>query len=164
MNYLRTYTFNPEGEEIIRYRGKVISRQETVYGTTIAKLTTLGFEGTDAGLDYSLFEYLMAWKNDGTDWHFIYSTGISTFDNGTFAVGTDWKEEFNWINKNDLKQMLSYLGMTEVEFEELPFPHKVSDISQYFGVENVFGSSYGSFCIFMDGRNRHAEYHEMELN
>ena len=157
--------FNPEGEEIVRVAGYVITRQDEILATTIAKLERLGFEGFDVSLVYSLFDYSMAWKSDGVDWHFIYSTGINKFDNGTFPVDCDWKKEFDWINENDLRGLLSYVDQTEEEFEEYPFPQKVSDISQYFGVDNVFGESHGRhFRVFVDGRNRHAEYREMESN
>lgn len=157
MNYLKNYTISLD-KDIPQNDGKV----ETFTGTTLSKLERLGFEGVDASLEISLFEYGMAWTEKGGEWHFVYRIDSGLFTNASFPSDTDWKREFDWIG--DTEPFFSYLGTTIEDmavprFEELPFPMKVSSISDYYGHVNVFGESYWEgFHVFTDGRDRVAEY------
>ena len=162
MQYLRTYDINVKEEKEFDTTGKPIKDYESVDATTISKLERLGFTGIDLSLEISLLEYGMAWVKKGSDWHFIHKHTFSFhgFDHSTFPVDTDWRSEFSWM-LDDLNSFLSYIDMTEEEFEAVDFPVKVFDLVGYWGVENVFGTSYTGFIIFADGKNRRQEYLEM---
>jgi len=111
-------------------------------GKTIEDYEAEGYEGSDASLEISLFEYGLIWKDRRPEgYHFIYGTsmdsnGYNKFDSGWITSDRD----FDWI---DLKDVLSYTGLSEEEWAKLPLPNKVSDVFNYYGHENVFGSSYG---------------------
>lgn len=159
MNYLKQYTINLEHDKQIRN----IGRKEEITGTTLAKLERLGFEGSDASLEISLFDYGMAWVEKDGEYHFIFAVDIvqGRFDNGTFPVGTDWKKEFGWMNPADIARFLDTNGVSEEEFSSYPFTQQVYDLTNYWGWENIFGGCYyEGFYIFKDGRNRVIEWLE----
>ena len=125
---------------------------------TIKQLKDEGYTGQDSGLDYCLFDYGLAWKEDGNDFRFIYSTGrknaegAELFDWGCIAKDTDCAKEFNWIG--DWQPMLSTLGLTT--FEEWngdDLPRKIADLVSYYGVENIFGSTYSECFAIRDPQN-----------
>lgn len=115
---------------------------------TIPKLEQLGYIGTDADLATSLFEYGLAWKEDGKQIEFIYAIGGDydkveynnpAFDSITFDADLDVRKEFDWA---DFEEVESFTGLTSVQFDALPLPQKINDLIGYYGFENVCGSSY----------------------
>jgi succinate dehydrogenase flavin-adding protein (antitoxin of CptAB toxin-antitoxin module) len=46
----------------------------------------------------------------------------------------------SWFNK---EAFLSWNGMTECDWINMRFVNKLSDLLNYYGYENIFGSSYG---------------------
>lgn len=110
---------------------------------SLKKLDSLGFEGADASLEISLAEYGLAWCIDPDDEEmlFVYSLGRGdgSFDRAGFDPEIDFKSEFDWVGWDDL---LATVGMSWEEWGELPMPWKIGDLVMYYGVENVFGSSY----------------------
>lgn len=110
---------------------------------TIDKLEKAGFEGPDACLMISLFEYGLAWKKDGDEILFIY--GIKTGDKGNYirfdrrmlTLPCNPEKEWNWID--DWGGVSSYMGAIILA---APIEDIVGSLLPYYGYENVFGSSY----------------------
>jgi hypothetical protein len=109
------------------------------------------FNGTDASLEISLFEYGLIWKKVKKDYKFIYGIKVNDvgdyiwFDCAYMPIDTDIKEEFGWID--DWSGILSSVGMTEKEFMDMSLPQQICDLISYYGYENVFGSCYYGFEI-----------------
>lgn len=114
-----------------------------------------GYEGTDASLDISLFEYGLIWAKGlpghEKDYHFIYGVRhdiggeyYDRFDWGDVPIDCDVLKEWNWI---DIDAVLSFVGMNREEWLALPLPMIVFDLISYYGVENIFGDLYSSFQI-----------------
>jgi hypothetical protein len=101
-----------------------------------------GFQGMDASLKESLFEYGLAWRElpDG-EFLFVHrhTSMPKRFDRTTLNVKNDLKKEFDWINWADVA---SFTGTPFENWLDLSFPHKISDLINYYGVENVFGTTY----------------------
>jgi hypothetical protein len=109
---------------------------------SIALLKAQGYVGADVSLAISLGEYGLAWK-ELPDGEFIFihrhPTMRGRFDR-TSMRPVDPEKEWSWA---DWGEMLSHLGMDSLgEFKGQPFPQQVYDMVNYYGVENVFGSSY----------------------
>jgi hypothetical protein len=109
------------------------------------EIKTAIFYGNDANLEISLMEYglLVSKETDKDGQHAcLYK---HEYD-GTFDVGYLSEKEANaflnesWFNKD---AFLSWNGAIESEWLELDFVVKVMDLLQYYGYENIFGSSYG---------------------
>jgi hypothetical protein len=129
---------------------------------SISKLKKEGFEGPDRGLDFSIFEYGIAWRKlkdeektnkDSALDEYIFIYGIQlkvneetkTVDHSKFdrcsieaknpELEWDWafKDNHNFLKTNDL---------TIEEFRKFPFPRQVNMLYETFGFENIFGSSY----------------------
>ncbi len=112
---------------------------------SIALLKAQGFYGNDASLRESLFEYGLVWRVLNDEILFIYRHPSleGRFDRCTIASDTDAKREWNWAFKSDRAEgFYSFLGITSDEWDKLPLPCKVSDLISYYGIEEIFGSSY----------------------
>jgi hypothetical protein len=102
------------------------------------------FIGTDADLETSLFEYGVICKPMPKDEYFcIYN------QNGLYATGYVKEHELNalicgteWMSKKDIKSFLAFTGMEKNEWFELSFIHKLSDLLNYYGSENILGTDY----------------------
>ena len=112
------------------------------------------YEGIDADLETSLFEYGLIWKLTDGEYKFIYGVGYNDdgqeynrFDWATEEAETDPKEEWNFA---EWDKVCSFVGQTEAEFFAQPLPQIVFDLISYYGHENVFGSSYYPFAIEED--------------
>lgn len=122
------------------------------------------YDGCDADIKTSLYEYGLIWKsinkvkffydpenpNSSDEYTFIY--GIS-YDNNSEYNGFDHAtmsvKEFRELLKEswlDLPAILSYCGMNEENFIN-DFPYCISTLISYYGYENIFGGSYGGFEI-----------------
>ena len=109
---------------------------------SISLLETQGFEGSDASLSESLFEYGLAWREVDNEYLFIHRhpNCVGCFDRSTFKKDLDVQKEFNWIKWGEIT---SYLGVDDLEeWLTFPLPHKISDLVSYHGYENIFGTSY----------------------
>jgi hypothetical protein len=110
-----------------------------------------GYQGNDASLEISLFEYGLIWKEDGNDFRFIFGVerkrneygeyDFCSFDWGCVAKDTDPKEEWNWVKWEDV---FNFCGQDNFSF---PLPHIVSDLIAFYGREEIFGSAYHPFSI-----------------
>jgi len=113
---------------------------------TISKLEKFGYIGTDADLATSLFEYGLAWKEEGNQIELIYAIGgdydkveYTKFDRITFDKDLDVRKEFDWADFNEVEKAD---GLTSERFDALELPFKINDLIGYYGFENVCGSSY----------------------
>ena len=119
----------------------------------LAEYESVGFEGIDASLETSLFEYGLIWakgiEGHENDYHFIYGVGndgesYTSFDWGDIAVDTNPTEEWNFV---DWDEVGSFVGMSEEDLLKQPLPQLVFDLISYYGFENIMGSSYYPFEI-----------------
>ncbi len=111
--------------------------------------------GIDASLDISLFEYgLLTCKNSQCtkpdEWFCLVGVdkddeGYKKFDYG-YIQESDFAGE-SWI---EWDEVLSFVGMTFEEWQELSFVMKLSDLISYYGTENFGFGIYSSFEIKSD--------------
>lgn len=120
---------------------------------TIEKLEYQGWEGPDASLTISLFEYGFAWRkldapdSDGDDVYFIYCIGeVCKFDRCGMKTSTDPEKEWDWAFKG---MGLADMGDLE-EWREQTFERKVYELYTQYGHENIFGSPYGGCFTIAD--------------
>lgn len=111
---------------------------------SIPKLEAAGFTGPDASLDISLFEYGLAYKVTNKEILFIYGTQYgydeyTRFDRCTIDTNINIAEEYNWA---DLPAVHSTMGYSNKDWNALPLEQQITDLLNYYGYENIFGSSY----------------------
>ena len=100
-------------------------------------------EGIDVNLETSLKEYGLAWKeNENGEFTFIYGIGYNGEEYDRFSTCDLSESDIDWISEEDMRGVLSFVGMSESEWKEAYWPMKVSDLVSYFGTENIFGSNY----------------------
>ena len=80
-------------------------------------------------------QYLIGITSDAVVLYF------SKFDFCSFSFNMDVKSEFDWID-DDWSNVYSFVGLSEQEFHSRDLPSKIYDLFQYFGSENIFGSTY----------------------
>jgi len=108
---------------------------------TIPKLEKAGFEGTDVSLDIALFEYGLIWKQlDPDTWIFVYGIKAEgcnyvSFDRCSLKA-SDFESDYDWIDKKSVEETCGR------KLADLNLPAKISDLHSYYGVEEIFGSSY----------------------
>lgn len=109
----------------------------------LSLLELAGFEGPDASLEESLEEYGMAWRDLGSEVLFVYfireDGGEKHYDRDIITKDTDFQREYNWA---DFNAVADAYGITVDEWMQYPLTEKVYNLVQYYGWENVFGSSY----------------------
>lgn len=108
---------------------------------SITLMQSQGFRGMDASLRISLFEYNLAWLELPTnETLFVYSIGHhGRFDRCKLRNDLDARKEWNWV---EWPEILAYTGLTEKDFFARPLQCVVYDLMNYYGYENVFGTSY----------------------
>jgi hypothetical protein len=119
--------------------------------TTIPLLEFQGWEGSDASLEESIFFYDFAWRilpepnEDGDDTLFLYRIAgrkPRAFDRCSMSSKLDFAKEFNWIKAEDWQSFFDTYGTVREAWEEQAFVMKIYDLFNYWGCENIFGSSY----------------------
>jgi len=107
-------------------------------------------KGTDDDIETSLKEYGLAWIETDTEYLFYYGIGYgplkdeyddgqegyTKFDFCAFDKDMNIKEEFDWVDWDGIN---SYIGMN---FDDMTFTQKISDLLSYYGYQEIFGSSY----------------------
>ena len=106
---------------------------------SIDKLEYQGFEGSDTTLSISLFEYNFIWRKMETETIFIYAIGNNKFERVSIDNKMAVEKEYNWV---DWDNLFSTHCIELEDFDELPLEEKVKMIFDYYGFENIFGSSY----------------------
>lgn len=111
---------------------------------SIPKLEQAGFTGPDASLNVSLFDYGLAYKVTNDEILFIYGTQYGyneyiRFDRCTIKTDINIQEEYDWT---DLPAVHSTMGYSAKDWNTLPLEQQMTDLLNYYGYENIFGSSY----------------------
>lgn len=113
---------------------------------SISKLEQAGFTGPDASLDVSLFDYGLAYKVTDDEILFIYGIQLEyndfkykRFDRCTIKTDINIQEEYDWA---DLPAVHSTMGYSDIDWNALPLEQQITDLLNYYGYENIFGSSY----------------------
>lgn len=111
-------------------------------------------QGVDVDIEISLKEYGIAWIESDIDILFYY--GINTgendcgymdyiaFDSCSIDKDIDIKSEYSWI---DFDAVNDFVGGN---FFNNPLQYQIFDLIQYYGCDNVFGSSYCSGLTYND--------------
>ena len=101
-------------------------------------------EGVDCNIEISLKEYGFAWIEQEKEYIFYY--GISHngeefdfFDYGSIPVDLDILKEYDWI---DLESVLNTVGSSKEDWLAMCLPNQIFDLVNYYGFENIFGTSY----------------------
>jgi len=117
---------------------------------TLQELEDEGFEGIDANLSISLFEYGFAYKKTDTEIVFIYGKDVNddydyvTFNTASIPKNTDPRKEWDWVNWSKIDK---FAGMGEREFLSLPLEDIVMHLVWYYGTDSVFGEGTEVFTI-----------------
>ncbi len=107
---------------------------------TIELLEAQGFEGLDASLSESIFEYGMAWRTIENEIIFVHRNPNcpGRFDRSSYQITTDVQKEWNWVKWDAL---MGYLGCNLTDWLQTPLPHKIFDLVNYYGEMEIFGES-----------------------
>lgn len=114
---------------------------------TIKQLEKLGFEGIDASLEISLFEYRLAFRptkeSEGYQFLFLID-GEDTFETAFYT-----KKDFETLINETWFDVPGFWGFADTNKTEMleRFPHSMYEAFSYYGTENIFGSSYGGFSL-----------------
>ncbi len=109
------------------------------------------FSGIDKSNEISLFEYGLLCKKESDN--ILCWVGVETDIEGYWGKfesfhtsEKDLKDKMNeeWFNK---KCFLEYVDQTEEEFLASGFINQIHSMLQYWGYENIFGSSYNPVFI-----------------
>ena len=111
--------------------------------------TKLKMHGIDADNGISLLEYGLLISDephkDGSGSHFaVYNSYGDKFDTGR-VYPNDIDKLINgqgWATETDITSFLSFVGNTKKDWLELPLVHKLHDVIQFWGADNIMGSSY----------------------
>jgi len=116
------------------------------------KCKVKSLSGIDASALISLQEYGFAWREekDGTTTFFY---GIRTDEHGTYIEfdhanydlrTLDPLREWRWVKPDYWEQYLEEMSAEgeQRELKCIPMTHIIYDLVQYYGYENVFGSTY----------------------
>ena len=122
--------------------------QHTDNLASIPLLEAQGWQGTDASLEISIFEYDFAWRElgesdaYGDDHLFLYritDRKSPVFDRTAMNSKLDLRKEYDWV---DWDSFLSTAGCGNEEWDAQPFAIRIYDLFNQYGYENIFGSSY----------------------
>jgi hypothetical protein len=72
------------------------------------------------------------------------SSDYAFFDHSWILGSADFFCEYDWA---DFEKVADYVGMSLLDWHEMPTMRKIVDLFYYYGYENVFGSSYSSYSI-----------------
>lgn len=106
--------------------------------------------GVDKDIEISLKEYGFAWCESGNDYVFFYGvyhdSEYTRFDWCAFSKDLDVYKEFDWGMEEDFHSWygLDISGDYKEEFMQIPLPLQIYALVQYYGNENIFGTSYSS--------------------
>lgn len=108
---------------------------------SISLLKAQNFQGGDARLAINLFEYGLAWRELENEFLFVHRhpSIANRFDRCSLSKATKPENEWGWALKSEF---FDFLGMQKNEWLALPLTQQVTDLANYYGTENVFGSSY----------------------
>ena len=113
------------------------------------------YEGIDASLEISLYEYGLLTKKENKNIHVWCGVGADKSGNYIeFVSYNTTEEELNniinesWFDKKAFFQTADIKD--DKEYKKLWYVHKLSDLLCYYGHENVLGSCYFPIEIIND--------------
>jgi len=111
-----------------------------------------GYEGGDASIEISLYEYGLLWKlkdPEKKEYDIVYGTDTDANCNyRRFSTTTMSEKEFIDLTKEswfDKKGFDSFRGT-----EEINFPDDLHSAIRYYGIDNIFGGTSNTFKILED--------------
>lgn len=107
---------------------------------TIELLEKHGYEGPDAGLAISLFEYDIAWRNEGDTFKFIFRRPNGKFGCSSIRKDVDPQHEWGCV---DYAALAATMGTTVAQWLTQPLTQQVQELMLYHGQNNVFGTQSG---------------------
>ena len=109
------------------------------------------FHGVDASNEISLLEYGLLLSNkpheDNSGSYFaVYKVSDNCFDWGHLYPNeiNGLIEGKEWANNKDIESFLSFVGQTKKEWLTNTLINKISDLIQYWGAENICGTSHNT--------------------
>ena len=109
------------------------------------------YEGIDASLDISLFEYGLIWgKNEhcsNDEFHFIWGIGHDGACYTTFGHGYFTKRDYNELLDEDWFDKSAIVESCGADYLTDNFPYGIYDAVMYWGSDNIFGTEYYPFHI-----------------
>lgn len=112
---------------------------------TIKDLEELGFTGPVTDVGMSVLDCRMAWAEEENDWFFIFpATHGKGWDWGRVSKDTDPVKEWGWVDWDGVN---SY-RRCKLD-DSTPLPEVVFELADFYGPENVFGTTYhDGFIIY----------------
>jgi len=106
-------------------------------------------EGVDIDIEISLKECGIAWVEDEDEILFYYGVKYAedewyAFDFCTVDKNLDIKEEYSWADFGAVSKYIDY------NIHNLTLVEKIIALNDYYGWENVFGSSYWEGLSYND--------------
>lgn len=109
---------------------------------SISLIESQGWQGLDLSLAISLFEYGFAFREVGEELIVIHRASHGeNFDRTSFSLSLDVRKEYEWVKWDGF---YSTMDTTEEEFDASPLWQKLYDLMIYYGVEEIFGTTYWS--------------------
>ena len=122
----------------------------------------MSFEGIDASLEISLFEYGLIWGKDSKcdiDGEYLFVYGVNSQFNDCNELEF-YQFDYSHMTKEDYIELLDdlesdsyYQTIDSNRNQEIEnYPYSVYNLISYFGVLDVFGSSYDDYLIEIKNR------------
>lgn len=152
-SFLSTLTESTNDKKLMKSltEGFNIIFESEVRTVTIEDLENQGYEGSDADLATSLFEYGLIWKHVDGEYKFIYKINSANdrFSWASYSDKTDPFKEWDWALEDDnLASLLSYIDTSVETLKSLPLPQLVYTLYSMYGSEEIFGTDYdGGFKV-----------------
>ena len=115
---------------------------------TIAKLQKQGFDGSDADLDISLFEYGLAWRDLGNgEWLFVYGIACAEVDGDIVytrfdrvsQTESDFESDYTFA---DFDAVAKCHGIDAKVWLSMPYPLRIENLVAYYGSDDILGTPY----------------------
>jgi hypothetical protein len=113
---------------------------------TLKELEKLGYNGIWDCLEVAVYDYCIMYRElPDNKIEIAYSTHEDTdyiyFKTCTFNKDTDVLKEYSWLDDGEIAQLMDFISDRVDRWLNVPLELKLFDISNYFGREEVFGST-----------------------
>lgn len=107
-----------------------------------------GWQGRDVSLEIALFEQGFIWRTDPSSWEIVYRKDSGLFARTTFPRSQSVLSAYAWLSEPaEQAKLASYTGDPWSIFLTRETPEILAILAQYYGHENIFGSSPLGFPI-----------------
>lgn len=103
---------------------------------TLPKLKKMGFEGIDASLEESLFEYGLIWVQSEPDEYFFIYRGHNDLFDIAYMKPSKFDSDFDWTDRNQFECIIGD------KLENMDYVQKMFSLFNYYGYMEIFGSTY----------------------